>query len=124
MGNLANRNPPSVGVDHRFAHDVARQAHQRGEDRLHRQVKTEGLVHHRQDRPDHSERRILLERDPPVAAHRVRPQPLDSRHVLDDLQLLDLRLVLLLLLPWTLTTLRDFSRNLFENLAAYGPPGF
>ncbi len=31
--------------------------------------------------------------------------------------------VLLLLLPWILTTLGDFARNLFENLAAYGAPG-
>ena len=31
--------------------------------------------------------------------------------------------VLLLLLPWILTTLRDFALNLFENLAFYGAPG-
>ncbi len=31
--------------------------------------------------------------------------------------------VLLLLLPWILTTLRDFAHKLFENLAAYGAPG-
>ena len=31
--------------------------------------------------------------------------------------------VLLLLLPWILTTLRDFSRSLFENLALFGGPG-
>ena len=28
------------------------------------------------------------------------------------------------LLPWTLTRLREFARGLFENLAMYGPPGF
>ena len=31
--------------------------------------------------------------------------------------------VLLLLLPWILVTLRDFTRALFENLAFYGAPG-
>ncbi len=29
---------------------------------------------------------------------------------------------ILLLLPWTLTVLRDYARTLFENLAQYGPP--
>lgn len=31
--------------------------------------------------------------------------------------------VLLLLLPWILTTLKDFSTQLFENLAEFGAPG-
>jgi flagellar biosynthetic protein FliQ len=29
---------------------------------------------------------------------------------------------IVLLLPWTLTVLRDYARTLFENLAQYGPP--
>ena len=30
--------------------------------------------------------------------------------------------LLLLLLPWIMTTLRDFTQGLFENLAMYGGP--
>jgi flagellar biosynthetic protein FliQ len=30
---------------------------------------------------------------------------------------------LLLLLPWTLSVLREFARALYQNLAAYGPHG-
>ncbi len=31
--------------------------------------------------------------------------------------------LLLLLLPWIMTTLRDFTQTLFENLAEFGSPG-
>ncbi len=31
--------------------------------------------------------------------------------------------LLLLLLPWIMATLRDFTQTLFENLAMYGSPG-
>ncbi len=41
-------------------------------------------------RADHAERGVLLERDSVVAATAVRAEPLDSRHVTDDVQLLDL----------------------------------
>ena len=41
-------------------------------------------------RTDDTERRELLKRDAVITAAPVRPQPLDTRHVTDDLKLLDL----------------------------------
>ena len=39
-------------------------------------------------------------------------------------KLMTVAVTLLLLLPWILGRLREFTRGLFENLADYGPHGF